>query len=116
MKQMTAMMLESIHDLGRAGARRRSIRIGRRVGVAWIFHACGSCAYCREGRENRCADFIATGRDAHGGYAPFMAVDERFAYAIPDVETFTLQEANRALMELKNKTIRGAKVLVINPG
>ena len=56
---------------------------GARVGVAWIFSACGSCEYCLEGKENLCAAFIATGRDAYGGYAEFMRVPEKFAYAIP---------------------------------
>ena len=26
--------------------------LGDRVGIAWIFHACGVCSYCRSGREN----------------------------------------------------------------
>ena len=33
---------------------------------------------------------------------------------IPEVETFSLDAANRALLELKNRKIRGAKVLVID--
>ncbi|HEY6009595.1 MAG TPA: alcohol dehydrogenase catalytic domain-containing protein, partial [Geobacteraceae bacterium] len=49
-----------------------AFRVGDRVGVAWIFSACGSCHYCREGRENLCPDFRATGRDAHGGYAEYL--------------------------------------------
>jgi propanol-preferring alcohol dehydrogenase len=32
----------------------------------------------------------------------------------PDVEIFPLSEANRALLDLKNRKIRGAKVLVVN--
>jgi len=66
-------------------------RPGERVGVAWIFSACGHCRYCRTGDENLCADFRATGRDAPGGYAEFMTVLEDFAYRIPDV--FTDSEA-----------------------
>jgi propanol-preferring alcohol dehydrogenase len=31
----------------------------------------------------------------------------------PEVETFSLDEANRALLELKERKIRGAKVLRI---
>ena len=57
---------------------------GDRVGVAWIFSACGICDFCMTGRENLCASFMATGRDANGGYAEFMRVSEGFAYAIPD--------------------------------
>jgi propanol-preferring alcohol dehydrogenase len=55
-----------------------------RVGVAWIFSACGSCGFCRSGRENLCASFMATGRDANGGYAEYLRVPEGFAYALPD--------------------------------
>ncbi|MGC9521132.1 MAG: zinc-dependent alcohol dehydrogenase family protein [Anaerolineae bacterium] len=58
--------------------------IGDRVGVAWIYAACGECAYCRRGQENLCAHFRATGRDAHGGYAEYMKVKEDFAYPIPE--------------------------------
>lgn len=58
--------------------------LGRRVGVAWIFSACGSCDFCRSGRENLCPDFRATGRDVHGGYARFMTVPAPFVHPIPD--------------------------------
>lgn len=60
-------------------------RIGDRVGVAWIYSACGHCVYCLEGRENLCPDFHATGRDVDGGYAELMVVPSTFAYPIPDV-------------------------------
>jgi len=59
--------------------------IGERVGVAWIFSACGSCPYCRSGLENLCRDFRATGRDADGGYAQYMTAPEDFVYPIPEV-------------------------------
>jgi len=58
--------------------------IGARVGIRWIFSTCGACRFCLEGRENLCPDFKATGRDAHGGYAECMLVDERFAFTVPD--------------------------------
>ncbi len=58
-------------------------QVGDRVGVAWIFSACGRCEYCRSGRENLCPDFRATGRDANGGYAEYMTVPEAFVYPIP---------------------------------
>ena len=60
-------------------------KIGERVGVAWIFSACGKCDFCRSGNENLCTDFKATGRDAFGGYAEYMTVPEDFAYPIPEV-------------------------------
>lgn len=58
-------------------------KLGDRVGVAWIYSACGRCRYCRHHLENLCADFRSTGMDADGGYAEFMKVDEDFAHLIP---------------------------------
>lgn len=60
-------------------------RRGDRIGVGWIYSACGQCAFCREGRENLCPEFRATGRDADGGYAEYMTVPEAFAHPIPEI-------------------------------
>ncbi len=60
-----------------------NLDIGDRVGVAWIFSACGQCKFCRSDRENLCPEFRATGRDADGGYAQFMTAPEDFALPIP---------------------------------
>lgn len=57
---------------------------GQRVGVAWINRSCRHCRFCREGLENLCPEFSATGRDVHGGYAPYMTVHEDFAFPISD--------------------------------
>jgi propanol-preferring alcohol dehydrogenase len=62
-----------------------AFEIGDRVGIAWIYSACGRCEFCLRGSENLCNDFKATGRDAHGGYAQYMKVQEDFAHPIPDV-------------------------------
>jgi len=56
---------------------------GDRAGVAWIYSACGQCAFCRRGLENLCPEFRATGRDADGGYAEYMVVSQDFACRIP---------------------------------
>jgi propanol-preferring alcohol dehydrogenase len=60
---------------------------GDRVGVAWIYSACGKCQYCLSGNENLCADFQATGRDVNGGYSEYMVVPENYAYPIPGFYT-----------------------------
>ena len=65
------------------GDKATRFKTGDRIGVAWIFSACGRCEYCLSGLENLCPEFQATGRDRHGGYAEYMVVDERFAYSIP---------------------------------
>lgn len=64
---------------------------GQRAGVAWIASACGECDFCKNGRENLCPQFKATGRDVDGGYAEYMKVRAEFAHPIP--ESFTDSEA-----------------------
>lgn len=64
-----------------------NFNVGERVGVAWIFSACGNCEFCREGNENLCNEFRATGKDVNGGYAEYMTVHERFAHPIPNFFT-----------------------------
>ena len=65
------------------GAACRLGMMHQRVGVAWIHSACGECRWCRDGRENLCLYFRASGRDAPGGYAEYMSVPEAFAHVIP---------------------------------
>ena len=67
-----------------AGIAATKYKAGERVGIAWIYSACGSCTNCRNDRENLCAEFRATGRDVHGGYAEYMTVSEDFVYPVPD--------------------------------
>src|SRR6056297_60941 len=69
----------------RKGKRAGRFSNGERIGVAWIYSACGRCKQCRNGNENLCEKFEATGQDKHGGYAEYMIVPEEFAYPIPDV-------------------------------
>ena len=74
--------------VGKIAALGKSVQdflVGERLGVAWIFSACGKCEYCLSGRENLCPDFLATGRDANGGYAEYMTVPVRFSYRIPEI-------------------------------
>lgn len=67
-----------------AGSKVSTVKLGDRVGVAWIFSACGACKFCLADHENLCPHFAATGRDANGGYAHYMTVAEHFVYAIPE--------------------------------
>lgn len=59
--------------------------IGERVGIPWLGHTCGVCAYCRSGRENLCDRPLFTGYTRDGGYATHAIADA--AYAFPLGET-----------------------------
>ena len=57
---------------------------GDRVGVGWIYSACGDCEHCNSSNENLCEEFKATGRDFDGGYAEKMTVPAEYAVPLPD--------------------------------
>jgi alcohol dehydrogenase, propanol-preferring len=58
--------------------------LGARVGVAWLWRACGACAYCARGDENLCRAPRFTGWHENGGFAERVRVPEDFAYALPE--------------------------------
>jgi len=64
---------------------------GDRVGITWLYSACGECSFCRKGQENLCTNAKWTGKDADGGYAEYMVIAEDFAYPLP--ETFSDSQA-----------------------
>lgn len=75
---------EVVGKVEKAGSMVSRFKTGDRVGVAWIYSSCGECQHCRAGNENLCPEFKATGRDANGGYAEYMAVHQDFAHQIPE--------------------------------
>ncbi len=56
---------------------------GDKAGAVWLYRTCGTCKYCRSGRENLCENAMFTGYHVDGGYAEYMVVDEDFAYHLP---------------------------------
>jgi propanol-preferring alcohol dehydrogenase len=74
-----------VGTVDRLGPGCKRIKLGQRLGVAWLRHACGACAFCTAGKENLCESAQFTGYHADGGYAEYAVVPEEFAYEIPDV-------------------------------
>lgn len=60
------------------------VRTGSRVGVPWLFRACGRCEYCLEGKENLCERPQFTGYHADGGYAEYMVAPAESVLPLPD--------------------------------
>lgn len=69
----------------RRGENAARFKEGDRVGVAWLFSTDMTCPYCNRGTENLCPDARFTGYHENGGYAEYMVVPAKFAYAIPEV-------------------------------
>jgi len=66
------------------GADCHRLKVGTRIGIAWLRHTCGVCRFCTTGRENLCEFSRYSGYHADGGYAQFAVVPEDFAYELPD--------------------------------
>ncbi len=63
----------------------------QRVGVPWLGHTCGHCAYCTIDRENLCDNPGFTGYTINGGYAEFCAADTRYVFPLrEDIEAASL--------------------------
>jgi len=59
-----------------------ALRVGERVGVPWLGHTCGECAYCRSGRENLCDHPLFTGYTRDGGFATHLVADARYCFLL----------------------------------
>jgi len=64
------------------GAGVEGLQLGERVGIPWLGHTCGKCAYCESGRENLCDHPAFTGHTRVGGFATATIADARFAFPL----------------------------------
>jgi propanol-preferring alcohol dehydrogenase len=60
----------------------RELAPGERVGVPWLGHTCGTCRYCRAGRENLCDAPLFTGYSRDGGYATHAVADANYCFPL----------------------------------
>ncbi|KAH6975211.1 chaperonin 10-like protein [Ilyonectria sp. MPI-CAGE-AT-0026] len=58
--------------------------LGQRVGVKWVFSACGECSICLKGFTNNCPNQINTGRQVSGTFQQYVVADARYVTMIPD--------------------------------
>lgn len=65
------------------GGKVKGVKVGDRVGVAWLYRTCGACDFCVRGDENLCPDARFTGYHVNGGYAELLTIDHEFAYRLP---------------------------------
>jgi len=75
---------EIVGEVMERGAGAERFHIGERVGVPWLGYTCGTCHYCKSGRENLCDNARFTGYHIDGGYAEYTLADERYCFVIPE--------------------------------
>ena len=60
-------------------------KLGERVGIPWLGHACGVCPFCIAQRENLCDHPIFTGYTRDGGYATAAVADAEFCFPLGEM-------------------------------
>ena len=73
---------EIVGTVAGLGAGVARFRLGERVGIPWLGWTCGTCRYCRSGRENLCDKARFTGYQIDGGYAEYTLADARYGFTI----------------------------------
>ncbi len=66
------------------GAGVRHLKEGDRVGVPWLYTACGHCEYCQTGWETLCHAQQNTGYSVNGSYAEYVLADPDYVGRLPD--------------------------------
>ncbi|MFD3448338.1 alcohol dehydrogenase AdhP [Microbacteriaceae bacterium 4G12] len=61
-----------------------SIKIGDRVGIPWLYSACGECEYCLTGRETLCPDQLNAGYSVDGAYAEYCKAPANYVVKVPE--------------------------------
>ncbi|MBI1210359.1 MAG: zinc-binding alcohol dehydrogenase family protein [Alphaproteobacteria bacterium] len=74
---------EIVGRVEKCGANVTAFAVGERVGVPWLGGSCGTCEFCRTGRENLCDTPAFTGCTRDGGFATHVLADARFAFRVP---------------------------------
>ena len=74
---------EGIGIVAALGAGVTAVKEGDRVGVPWLFSACGHCEYCLAAREPVCPSAQFGGYTVNGGFAEYIIADPSYVAHIP---------------------------------
>ena len=66
-----------------------AVKEGARVGVPWLYSACGHCEYCLSAWETVCAEAQFGGYTRNGGFAEYILADPEYVAHIPSGLTAT---------------------------
>jgi len=66
------------------GAGVTHVKEGDRVGIPWLYSACGHCEHCLGGWETLCEDQKNTGYSVNGGFAEYALADAGYVGRLPD--------------------------------
>jgi propanol-preferring alcohol dehydrogenase len=74
---------EGVGTVAAAGTGVKHIKEGDRVGVPWLYTACGHCKHCLGGWETLCLEQQNTGYSVNGGFAEYVVADPNYVGYLP---------------------------------
>jgi propanol-preferring alcohol dehydrogenase len=74
---------EGVGHVSAVGAGVRHVKEGDRVGVPWLYTACGHCKHCLGGWETLCTEQQNTGYSVNGGFAEYVLADPNYVGHLP---------------------------------
>jgi propanol-preferring alcohol dehydrogenase len=74
---------EGIGPVIAVGAGVTAVKEGDRVGVPWLYSACGHCEYCLSAFETVCPEAQFGGYTRNGGFAEYILADPSYVAHIP---------------------------------
>lgn len=74
---------EGVGYVAAVGAGVTHVKEGDRVGIPWLYTACGHCEHCLGGWETLCEQQKNTGYSVNGGFAQYALADANFVGLLP---------------------------------
>jgi alcohol dehydrogenase, propanol-preferring len=74
---------EGVGYVSAVGAGVKHVKEGDRVGVPWLYTACGHCKHCLGGWETLCESQLNTGYSVNGGFAQYVVADPNYVGHLP---------------------------------
>ncbi|WFF42011.1 alcohol dehydrogenase AdhP [Salinicola endophyticus] len=75
---------EGVGHVVAVGAGVKHVKEGDRVGIPWLYSACGHCEHCLGGWETLCESQQNTGYSVNGGFAGYTLAQADYVGRIPD--------------------------------
>jgi len=79
---------EGVGHVVAVGAGVTHVKEGDRVGVPWLYSACGHCVHCLGGWETLCDTQRNTGYSVNGSFAEYVLADPNYVGHLPDTVGF----------------------------
>jgi len=74
---------EGVGHVAGAGSGVKHVKEGDRVGVPWLYTACGHCRHCLAGWETLCEEQKNTGYSVNGSFAEYVIADPDYVGHLP---------------------------------